>query len=142
MRLRSSEVVDSIYDIDFIALRACGIRTLLFDLDKTLGPRRAATLPERSFRLLESLEAQDFAIGILSNRRRPKNDPLIDALSEQFPLRHTAGKPRRGGYLALLERLTSRPEEAAMIGDKWSTDILGANRAGLYSIRVRRHPTH
>jgi HAD superfamily phosphatase (TIGR01668 family) len=140
MRLRSSRVVETVFDIDFDALRAQGVRVLLFDLDKTLGPRRAEGLPVRSLRLLESLTARGFHVGILSNRRRPRHDAMIEDLAGRFDLLHSAGKPRRRGYLALLERFAAAPSETAMIGDKWITDILGANRLGMVSVRVRDFP--
>jgi len=34
-------------------------------------------------------------------------------------------------------RLGESPARAVMIGDRRLTDILGANRSGIYSIRVR-----
>jgi len=136
--LSADWTASSAVDIDYLALRERGVRALLFDLDRTLGPRRARHLPERAQHLLASLASEGFRIGILSNRRRPKNDPVIEQLAERHALLHTAGKPRRRGYLALLERLDATASEAAMIGDKWITDILGAKRLGMFAIRVRR----
>ena len=136
--LSADRTVHRAVDIDYAALRERGVRALLFDLDRTLGPRKATSLPERARRLLESLASDGFRIGILSNRRRPGNDPVIEQLADRYALLHTAGKPRRRGYLALLERLEATPDEAVMIGDKWITDILGAKRLGMFAIRVRQ----
>lgn len=137
MRLKPDRTVDTIFDIDYRALHERGVHVLLFDLDKTLGPRKAEVLPERTVRLLESLTDQGFRIGILSNRRRPKDDAVIERLAARYVLLHTAGKPRRRGYLAVLDRLKAAPADAAMIGDKLITDIVGANRLGIFSICVR-----
>ena len=137
MRLRPDRTADTIFDIDYRALRESGKRALLFDLDKTLGPRKAAVLSERTSQLLESLTDQGFRIGILSNRRRPKDDAVIERLAGCYALLHTAGKPRRRGYLDVLDRLHATPADAVMIGDRLITDIAGANRLGIFSIRVR-----
>lgn len=138
IRLKPDRTVDTIFDIDYAALRADGVHALLFDLDKTLGARRAASLSQRVHHLFETLTEQGFHIGILTNRRRPDDDAVVKALSDRYVLLHTAGKPRRRGYLAMLDRLEAVPAEAAMIGDKLITDIAGANRLGITSIRVRR----
>lgn len=140
-RLRPRETVDSIHEIDYERLRRKGIRALLFDIDNTLGPRRAQRLDRKVFDLLERLEAEGFGIGILSNRRR-LGGAVIAELSARFSLLQAAGKPRGTGYLALLGDLGVKPNEAAMIGDRYVTDVVGANRLGIYSIRVRRHGHH
>jgi len=136
MRLKPDRTVGTILDIDYAALHGAGKRAILFDLDKTLGPRKAAALPVRTVRLLESLAEQGFRIGILTNRRRPRGDAVIDMLTERYALLHSAGKPRRRGYMSLLDRLGATPAEAVMIGDKLITDIAGAKRLGILAIRV------
>ena len=78
-----------------------------------------------------------FHIGILTNRRRIRNDPVIAALARRYPLHHTASKPGKAGFLALLQELKNPIAQAVMIGDRTFTDIFGANRLGIYSIRVR-----
>ena len=138
MRIRSDHTVETALDVDYAALRARGTRALLFDLDRTLGPRKAKALSGSALRLLSELSDEGFAIGILSNRRRPEGDPVMQMLSQRYELLHTARKPRRRGYLALLDRLGVEPGQAAMVGDKWITDILGAKFLGILAIRVRR----
>ncbi len=44
------------------------------------------------------------------------------------------GKPSPTIFLEALERLGTRPEETAMIGDRAETDIVGAQNAGLISV--------
>ena len=141
MRIRPDDTVDTALDVDYAALRARGTRALLFDLDRTLGPRKAKALPRSALGLLSELSEQGFAIGVLSNRRCPEGDPVMEMLAQRYELLHTAGKPRRRGYLALLGRLGVEPSQAAMVGDKWITDMVGAKRLGILAIRVRR-PIH
>jgi len=135
--LRPSETAATIFTIDYERLLAEGKRTLLFDLDNTLGRHGAERLPDRIVEFLSSLAEQGFAVGILTNRRRNSDVPAVHALRERFPVVHAAGKPARGGFLRLLAMLDGTPNDTVMIGDRRMTDILGANRLGIYSIRVR-----
>ena len=137
--LRPTLTVDSARAIDFGALRHQGVRACLFDLDGTLCPRGTTHLAPFVFEFLWTLAQKGFRIGILSNRRRNADDPILIELSQSFPVMTESGKPGRRSFVHMLSVLDATPDEAAMIGDKWITDILGAHRAGLAAaIRVRR----
>jgi hypothetical protein len=149
--LRPDETAASIFAVDYQRLYATGKRAILFDLDRTLGGHRPSRLEPEVFTLLEDLTEMGFRIGILTNRRlrggskslfghctpSVKGDPVIDALARRYPLRHTAGKPGKRGFLALLAELDVPKERAVMIGDRILTDVFGANRLGIYSIRIK-----
>jgi len=135
--LRPAETVSSILEIDYAGLWEAGKRVLIFDLDKTLGPRRAPRLSPQVTALLGDLSARGFRIAVLTNRRRVKGDPVIAGLSRRYPVIHRARKPSKRGFQALLDRLDARVEEAVVIGDRLLTDVLGANRIGILAIRVR-----
>lgn len=134
---RPNETVESLFEIDYQRLFAAGKRALLFDLDWTLGGYRSRRLQPEVAQLLEGLIRIGFKVGILTNRRRMKDDPVIAILAQRYPLLHTAGKPAKKGFLSLLEQLETPGEQAVMIGDRILTDIIGANRLGIYSIKVR-----
>ena len=134
--LRAAETAATIYDVDYDRLRAAGKRVLLFDLDNTLGKRGTECLPERIVSFLEQLSGRGFAVGVLTNRRRNADDPAVRDLRGLVPVVHAAGKPARRGFLELLALLDGRPADAVMIGDRRLTDVLGANRLGIHSIRV------
>jgi len=140
--LRPTEKAASIHDVDYARLRAAGKRALLFDLDNTLGSRGMEYLPEPILGFLLTLKQQGFRVGVLTNRRRNAEDPAVRTLREHVPVVHAAGKPARRGFLELLDALGASPEIAVMIGDRLLTDVLGANRLGIHSIRVRQHRTH
>lgn len=133
--LRPAETVETVVDIDFEKLHALGKEALLFDFDNTLAPKGARAMATRSMRLLDDLAAAGFHIGILSNRRYGKT--IADT---RFPLIYRARKPRRAGYLTMLKLLSSSPELAVMIGDRYITDILGGNWLGMHTILVRFPP--
>jgi hypothetical protein len=129
-------VAQSLFDIDFDRLLREGKQAVIFDLDRTLGCRRPRSLAHRVLALLEELEEKGFRIGILTNRRRADGDPVIERLNHSYPLIHTAAKPRKSGFLDMLCELNVSPQQAVMVGDRLLTDILGANRVGIYSIKI------
>ena len=136
--LRPREEVRSILDVDYEKLYRLGKRAILFDLDNTLGGRRPAQLAPKVTLLLNDLTKMGFRVGILTNRRIGTKDQVIVDLAKNYPLRYRAGKPRKSGFLNILAQLGTSPKQAVMIGDRLFTDILGANRLGIYSIRIKR----
>ena len=137
--LRATETAATILDVDYDRLHATGKRVLLFDLDNTLGRRGMEHLPERILDFLLTLGERGFRVGVLTNRRRNAEGPAVRTLRAHVPVVHAAGKPARRGFLELLDVLEATPKDAVMIGDRRLTDVLGANRLGIHSIRVRRH---
>lgn len=134
--LRPREQVESIFDVDYGRLYSLGKRAVLFDLDNTLGGRRPAQLSPDASALLDSLTKMGFRVGILTNRRIGTKDQVIVDLMKKYPLRLRAGKPRKKGFLDILDQMGVSPKHAVMIGDRLFTDVLGANRLGIYSIRI------
>jgi HAD superfamily phosphatase (TIGR01668 family) len=135
--LRASEVARSVFDVDYERLWDRGVRALLFDLDNTLGRRGSKRLGDEARRLLGDLQARGFRVGILTNRKRGPANELALELAKEFTVLDVARKPHRAGFASLLAQLGQPPARAAMIGDRRLTDILGANRSGIYSIRVK-----
>lgn len=136
--LRPSETAESILDIDYERLYRLGKRGILFDLDNTLGGRRPAKLAPEVTALLDKLTKMGFHVGILTNRRIGTKDAVIVELEKSYPLRCRAGKPRKSGFLDILVQMGVPAERAVMIGDRLFTDVFGANRLGIYSIRINR----
>lgn len=133
--LHPAETARTVLDIDFERLRSLGKQALLFDFDGTLARRGCRVMPSVSNALLADLTEMGFRIAILTNRRSHR---VIADVS--LPIIYRARKPRRKGYLALLHQLSLEPKECAMIGDRFLTDVLGGNRLGIHTIRVRQHP--
>ena len=112
------------------------IRALVLDVDRTLLPRRSATLPESAERWLRQARSY-MPLHLLSNnpsRRR------IGGLAAQLDLPFTtsAGKPRRAALRRVLENLGFAPNQVALVGDRLFTDVLAGNRLGLFTVLV--HP--
>ena len=136
--LRPNETTPSIFAIDYRRLYRDGKRAILFDLDNTLGGRRPRRLDPRVDALLADIARMGFKVGIVTNRRIGTNDPVIHSLAERYPVVVRAGKPRRRGFREILVQLDTSPREAVMVGDRRLTDVIGANRLGIYSIRIVR----
>jgi HAD superfamily phosphatase (TIGR01668 family) len=131
------EIAPSLASIDRDALLARGIRGLLVDVDNTLVCWRQHEIPEANRAWLEQAK-QDFAVCLLSNSitfRRLQD--LSATLGVPSVARWGWGrKPFAAGYRDALAQIRIAPEQAAMIGDQLLTDVLGANRLGMYTIMV------
>ena len=136
-RLRPTQAVRSVLDLDLSNLLSEGKRVIIFDLDNTLCRRGTRILDGRVSQYLASVQAAGFQVGILTNRRRNAADPIVNELRKLMPVVARAGKPQSSGFRQLLNSMDARPEDAVMIGDKRWTDVLGANRLGMYSIQVK-----
>lgn len=133
--LRPDEIRPSIYAIDYGHLWRAGYRTLIFDIDNTLGEWGCHALPEPAQALLRELDAYGFTVGFLSNDGGETRPQLRDQL-DSWPVLWRAGKPRTHNYKNMLQLLKTKETETVMIGDQLFTDIWGAKRVGLYAILV------
>ena len=129
-----AEYSESIYSFDFDMAYADGKRVILFDIDNTMVPH-GASADERSLTLIRSLKEKGFRLCAVSNNREPRVKNFCDAAGVDYV--YSAGKPEKRGYLKAIEWLGAAAGEAVFFGDQIFTDILGANRAGIFSILVR-----
>lgn len=111
------------------------IRALVLDVDRTLLPRRSATLPPSAEQWLRHARSL-MPLHLLSNnpsRRR------IGAVAAQLGLPFTtaAGKPRRAALRRVVAELGLEPAQIALVGDRLFTDVLAGNRLGLFTVLVR-----
>lgn len=139
-RLRPTQTADTVLDLNLSQLFALGKRALIFDLDNTLCRRGSRTLDAKVGEYIASAQEAGFRVGILTNRRRNADQPIVHDLRKIVPVITSAGKPKRRCYAQMLEKLDSTPAKSIMIGDKRWTDIWGANRMSIHSIRVKTYP--
>lgn len=131
-------------------LRALGVE------DEVLGAKLAEQFPaerrsrpivyDETFRVLDALKGK-YKLLLLTNgspdlqREKlagvPELAPYFDhiIISGEFG----EGKPAASIFRHALERLGIEPEHGIMVGDKLTTDILGANTIGMTSVWVNRH---
>ena len=135
--LYPDEYMDSTYAIDFKKLYKDGYRGILFDIDNTLVPHEAPA-DERAIALFKELKQIGFTTCLISNNKEPRVKSFCDKVDSDYIFK--AGKPLPGGYEEGIRKMKTTKENTLFIGDQIFTDVLGAKRAGLYTIMVK--PIH
>ena len=125
--------VDSAYGISYEELSGKGIAGLIFDVDNTLAFHDAPA-DRKARELFSRLRALGMDTCLLSNNREPSVKAFAEAVGSYYVFK--GGKPGIRGYQKAMEMMGTGPENTAAVGDQLFTDILGANRTGLYSILV------
>jgi HAD superfamily phosphatase (TIGR01668 family) len=112
-----------------------GIAALVLDVDRTLLPRRRATLPPSMRQWLEQAR-QQLPIHLLSNNPSRQR---IGAVAHDLgvPFTTSAAKPRREALRRVLRELDLPAERVALIGDRVFTDVIVGNRLGLFTVLVK-----
>ncbi|MEX1317580.1 MAG: YqeG family HAD IIIA-type phosphatase [Synechococcaceae cyanobacterium] len=111
------------------------IAALVLDVDRTLLPRRQASVPENCRRWLEEARRQ-LPIHLLSNNPSRQRIGAV-AADLGVPFTTSAGKPRRAALRRVLQQLQLPHRQVALIGDRLFTDVIAGNRLGLYTVLVK-----
>ncbi|MFH0860108.1 MAG: YqeG family HAD IIIA-type phosphatase [Candidatus Altiarchaeota archaeon] len=128
--------VDDITKIDIDALKSNGIKAIIFDVDNTLCPHMGAAV---DLKLKASFDriAGNFRCCLLTNAMRQDRRDQLESLFGLPSANNSRKKPHVEAVEEALRLLGTKPEETALVGDRLITDIVGANKAGVYSIKVR-----
>ena len=112
-----------------------GIRLLLCDLDYTLAPRYVPRPDDRLRAWLAEMKGAGVRVMILSNNRSPAR---VERFCRDLGIDYVghAGKPSPRGYRQAMEKAGVTARQTAMLGDKLLTDVLGANRSGVWAVMV------
>lgn len=129
--------VSSTYRIDFERLYARGIRGVIFDIDNTLVPH-GEPADEQSLALFAHLRELGMKTCLISNNKEPRVQPFAQAVGSIYV--SDSHKPSVKNYRKAMERMGTNEKNTIFVGDQLFTDVLGANRAGIYSILVE--PIH
>ncbi|NIK21285.1 HAD family hydrolase [Paenibacillus lupini] len=131
-------------------LRALGVE------DEVLGAKLAEQFPaerrsrpivyDETFRVLDALKGK-YKLLLLTNGSPDLQREKLAGVPELVPYfdhiiisgEFGEGKPAASIFRHALERLGIEPEHGIMVGDKLTTDILGANTIGMTSVWVNRH---
>lgn len=132
-----AHAADSLHAIDLDRLWLEGKRLLLLDVDNTLVSWKGENFSEPVLKWIEKAKGMGFEICIISNTRRVTR---LQRLSELLGVETVRGrfKPSRAMFRLALAKFKRPAHEAIMVGDQMMTDILGANRAGIEAIWVRK----
>lgn len=126
--------VDSLLDIPLNELQSKNIKAFILDLDNTITEWNSNHIREEIGTWFQNILSQGFRACILSNNGQERVVRVAESLGIPFISR--AQKPRRGAFHRAVSLMGVKPEETAVIGDQIFTDVLGGNRAGLYTILV------
>jgi len=127
-------------DLPLNALRARGIKVLAFDLDNTLAYGRTRQFSDEAAQYLKHVGSLGFKIMLASNAMGNITQRLGGEIgATAVPATWFSRKPMKSYFRRLVAASGHCPGDIAMIGDRIFTDVLGANAAGLVTVRVRRH---
>ena len=116
-------------------LRQAGITLLLSDLDFTLAPK-SVRRPDPALRAwIAEMKESGIQVMIVSNNRSGQRVTEFCA-DLGIPFQGHAGKPSTRGLEAAMARAGADRTHTAMLGDKLLTDMLAANRAGVWALMV------
>lgn len=141
--------VATVSDVNYDALRATGVRAIVFDKDNTLTAPYAEKVHELCVKgLRQSIDVFGTdGVAVLSNSAGTRDDADF-RMAEAFErclgvpvIRHREKKP--GGMEEVLGHFESRlgrrvePTEIAMIGDRVLTDVVFGNLHGTRTVHVK-----
>lgn len=132
--LKPRQTVGSIYDIDLGDLWNSGYHHMIIDIDNTITAWNQYHIHPRLKSWIQSACDTGFRICLLSNNSQQKVQQFAARLG--VIAAPTGGKPFARAFQSALAALQSNTSNTLVIGDQIFTDILGGNRAGLYTILV------
>ena len=123
-----------VYHIPYEKLKQQDVKCIIFDFDNTLVPSFQKKWDKNLEKLMEKLNKENFIVIILSNNTKKR----FKEFKEQFNIRiiTLATKRLSRKFKTICKEYDLRPNQIAMVGDQMFTDILGANRVGIYTILV------
>ncbi|HBQ64857.1 MAG TPA: YqeG family HAD IIIA-type phosphatase [Clostridiales bacterium] len=134
-KFRPSLFVDRASSLQADRMKSLGIRGLILDIDNTIA-QSGRSRPEPWLQdWLAEIRQAGIQTSIVSNSGAKRSARFGELLG--MPAFARAGKPSVRRLLEAAACMGTPPENTAVIGDQIFTDIWGANRAGMKSIRVK-----
>ena len=134
-KLYPNEYFKSVKNINLELLQKNNIKGLILDVDNTLI-NLDKKMPEGISSWAKDLKANGIKICILSNSNKIEKVGAVAKILE-VPYIFFGKKPFKSGFLRAKEILKLEAKNIAVVGDQIFTDILGANRCGMFSILVK-----
>lgn len=126
--------IDKIENITIEQLIKNKIKLLILDVDNTLIDYYK-NLSEDVINWAKEIRGQGIKLYILSNTNNKEKVKNV-ANKLDIPYEYFAMKPFKKGFLKIQKELNIKPENIAVVGDQIFTDILGGNRARMFTILV------
>jgi hypothetical protein len=125
-------------EINLHKLKEDNYKYLMLDLDNTLLPWGENLVSPEVVNWLNSASSMGFKLCVVSNSRSGRAGRIVKKLNIHFI--SNALKPSKSGFFKAIDFMNGSLNEAVMIGDQIFTDVLGGNRAGVFTILVK--PIH
>jgi HAD superfamily (subfamily IIIA) phosphatase, TIGR01668 len=123
-----------IYNINYKLLKEKNIKCLLFDLDNTIVPGHVKKAEQKTKDLFMKLKKEGFRVFIFSNSPSHRLKPFKDFL--EVEVNALSLKPLQFSFKKIINKTGLKKEEIAIIGDQLLTDIIGGNKAGIFTILI------
>ncbi|HOV69751.1 MAG TPA: YqeG family HAD IIIA-type phosphatase [Clostridia bacterium] len=131
-------VYGRLYDIKLDILHEKGIKNILIDLDNTLIRWKANIIDEKTIEWVNNSKEAGLKLCIVSNSNGNRAQAIAEKLDIKFI--KNAAKPFGKGIRRAMEMLNADKTNTAIVGDQLFTDVLGGNRAGLFTVLLE--PIH
>lgn len=132
---RADRKFERFEDVTPAFLKKEGIKLLLCDLDNTLRLHSEKEPADELQEWISACKQAGVQIMIISNNGRKK---MMKKFCEPIgvPCKWWAKKPLSKKLTEAMDEFKITPEHTAMLGDKWSTDVLAAKAARVRSWQV------
>lgn len=135
MCLKADKKFEKFEDVTPDFLKKEGVKLLLCDLDNTLRLHSEKEPADELQKWISDCKKAGVQIVIISNNGRKK---MIQKFCEPIgvPCVWWAKKPLSTKLTTAMETYNTTPKQTAMLGDKWSTDVLAAKFAKIRAWKV------
>ncbi|HHT64889.1 MAG: YqeG family HAD IIIA-type phosphatase [Caldicoprobacterales bacterium] len=132
--LKPRQTHASIFDIDLRSYWDRGYQNIIIDVDNTITAWNHYKITPKLKEWISKAKDTGFHICLLSNSSQSK----IRAFALELGVTYSpiGGKPFARGFYCALTELGATVQDTLVIGDQIFTDILGGNRAGMFTILV------
>ena len=134
MNLYPKIYLQNVKEITYEMLEKEGILGLILDVDNTLIDYYK-NMPEGILEWCISLKQKGIKFCIASNSNKKEKVEMV-AKKLDIPYVYFAKKPLKKGLRTASDKMGLESSKIAVVGDQIFTDVLGANRMGMFSILV------
>lgn len=134
MNLYPKIYLKNVQEITYEMLKENGILGVILDVDNTLIDYYK-NMPEGVLEWCTNLKQKGIKFCIASNSNKKEKVEMV-AKKLDIPYVYFAKKPLKKGLITASTKMGIESNKVAVVGDQIFTDILGANRVGMFSILV------
>ena len=134
MNLYPNLLLNKVEEITIEFLKKNKIKALILDIDNTLIDY-SQNMTKSVEKWAKDLKGQGVKLYIVSNSNKKKKVEKIAKILD-IPYIFFAKKPLKSGFKKAKNELKEKEENIAVVGDQIFTDIIGGNRANMFTILV------